>query len=228
LDLIILAGGFGTRMQAVSQGTPKALLPVGDKVFLDKILSKIARLDVSQIYLSLYYKPELFEEYLRHCDYHVDITPLIEPEPLGTGGAIKYIIENTSISDPFFVLNGDTLSNTNLDKMNDRFFKRNYDALVGISHVESASRYGTVKVESDRLVFFSEKGSSSYGWINNGHYILKQDVFNNLSGNFSIEYDVFPNQAEKNRLGVFKVYNDNFIDMGIPEDYEKLCKMLEV
>ena len=163
-----------------------------------------------------------------HSDYKRKITSLIEPEPLGTGGAIKYIIENTSISDPFFVINGDTLSDTNLDKMNDRFFKRNYDAMVGISHVESASRYGTVKVECDRLVFFSEKGSSSYGWINNGHYILKQDVFNNLSGNFSIEYDVFPINAENNRLGVYKVYNDDFIDMGIPEDYEKLCKKLEV
>ena len=226
MDLIILAGGFGTRMKAISQGTPKALIRIGDKVFLDKILTKIAMFDINKIYLSLYYKPELFEEYLRHCDYNRKITPLIEPEPLGTGGAIKYIIENTSISDPFFVLNGDTLSNTNLDKMNDIFFKRNYDAMVGISHVESASRYGTVKVESDRLVFFSEKGSSSCGWINNGHYILKQDVFNNFSGNFSIEYDVFPNQAEKNRLGAFKVYNDDFIDMGIPEDYEKLCKLL--
>ena len=77
MDLIILAGGSGTRIQAISQGTPKALLPVGEKVFLDKILSNIARLDSNHIYLSLHYKPGLFREYLTCSDYKEKITKII-------------------------------------------------------------------------------------------------------------------------------------------------------
>ena len=64
IDLVILAGGFGSRMKSVSKGIPKALLPLDKGVFLDKILNKIINFKVKDIYLSLYYKPELFEKYL--------------------------------------------------------------------------------------------------------------------------------------------------------------------
>tara|TARA_B100000029_G_C17316463_1_gene866411 strand:- start:101 stop:793 length:693 start_codon:yes stop_codon:yes gene_type:complete len=224
MDLVILAGGSGTRISAISQGTPKSLLPIGNLLFMDKILSNVNRYDINHIYLSLHYKPEAFNKYLKNCDYNVKITPIIEPVPLGTGGAIHYIIKNTSISDPFFVINGDTLSNTNLDEIKYRFTKTDYDAMIGISNIENSSRYGKVEFEKDELVQFNEKKRASAGWINNGHYILKKDLFKNFSGNFSIEYDLFPSIVEKKKLGVFKVVNDQFIDMGIPDDYKKLCE----
>ncbi|MCH8012539.1 MAG: NTP transferase domain-containing protein [Candidatus Marinimicrobia bacterium] len=223
--IIILAGGFGKRLQFISQGIPKALLPIGNKVFLDKIFGNIFKLNIDHIYLSLYYKPELFEAYLRSSSYSNRIKPIIEPKPLGTGGAIKYVVESTSISSPFFAINGDTLSNLNLGKMKIAFDESGYDIMVGVSYINNASRYGTVKFEGDRLIDFIEKGSALSGWINNGHYIMNKDVLNDISvGEFSIEFDVFPKLTSDGRIGVFPVIDDDFIDIGIPEDYQRLLK----
>ncbi len=224
LNLLILAGGFGTRLQFINQGVPKALLPVGNQVFLDKILKNILKFDIDHIYLSLHYKPDLFEEYLKNSSHSNKITPIIEPEPMGTGGAIKYVIQNTSISSPFFVINGDTLSNLNFDKMSVVFHESDYDAMIGISFVNNASRYGTVKFEKDCLTEFIEKGNQMSGWINNGHYLMNIKVFDDISGKFSIEHDVFPRLAAEGRMGIFPVLDDDFIDIGIPEDYQRLLE----
>ena len=222
-DLIILAGGFGTRIQSISRGVPKALLPVGDGVFIDKILSKLDKLNIGQIYLSLHYKSELFGEYLKKSSQSNRIAPIIEPEPLGTGGAIKYIINQFAISDPIFVINGDTLSNINFENMRIAFHQSDYDAMIGVSFVENNDRYGTVEFDHDRLTQFTEKnGSHSSGWINNGHYIINAQLFNNMETKFSIEHDVFIKAASEGRLGVFPVEDDEFIDIGIPSDYERL------
>ena len=227
LDPIILCGGLGTRIQSKSKGLPKSLMPVGDKVFLDYVFESLNKYQIKKTILSLHYRPDEFLSYIDQNHFSFEIIPVVEPSAMDTGGAIKYIFDNTPISDPFFVLNGDTLSNTNLDLMKAAFEMSDYDAIIGISYVNNASRYGKVKFNGDCLIEFSEKTSSSSGWINNGHYIFKKKAFNGLSGKFSLERDIFPKLVKKNKLGVFQVVNDSFIDMGLPEDYEKLCKLFE-
>ena len=108
--------------------------------------------------------------------------------------------------------------------MKSAFDQLDYDAMIGISHVVGSSRYGIAKFEGDRLVEFNEKVAASAGWINNGHYILKKNLFKNYSGKFSIEYDMFKKLAGGKKLGVFPVENDDFIDIGTPSDYKKLKK----
>ena len=161
MNLIILSGGFGTRLKKISNGKPKALLPIGNGVYLDLLLDRIMQYNINQIFLSLYYKPELFLEYIIKAKYKNIITPIIEPEPLGTGGAIKYVIQNTSIIHPFFVINGDSLSDINLDQMLKEFEIQNFTAMVGISRVKNAKRYGTVKEKNGQVLFFDEKTNSN-------------------------------------------------------------------
>jgi D-glycero-alpha-D-manno-heptose 1-phosphate guanylyltransferase len=225
MNSIILVGGFGTRLQSVSKNTPKALMPIGKKVLLDLLIERLLKFDVNQIYLSLHYNPEFFLDYLKGFKLENFITPIIESEPQGTGGAINYIIKNSSITSPFFVINGDSLSDINLAQMAAEFDTSNLKAMIGISGVEKVTRYSTV-IEQDGLVLsFKEKGITGAGWINNGHYIFKKEAFDGFSGAFSLEKTLFPRLVQNQELGSFKVTNDNFIDMGIPEDYEKLCKM---
>jgi len=226
-DVIIISGGFGTRLQSVSSGMPKALMPVGDSVYLDLLLEKLFQYAISHVYLSLYFKAGLFKEYVNNSRYKKKLTCIIEPKPLGTGGAIDYVIQKTDVSSPFFVMNGDSLSSIDLNQMMKEFQKNHYKAIVGISEVIDAERYGMVSVQNGKVISFNEKGISEPGLINNGHYIFKKEAFAGFSGAFSLEKDLFPKLVKDQELGAFKVANDNFIDMGIPEDYEKLCKMYE-
>tara|TARA_B100001250_G_scaffold390785_1_gene391052 strand:+ start:105 stop:818 length:714 start_codon:yes stop_codon:yes gene_type:complete len=228
LPVLILAGGFGTRLEKISKGTPKALMPVGNGFYLDLLLEKLFNYNIDHIYLSLYYKSELFQKYVQHSIYENKLTTIIEPEPLGTGGAINYVIENSSISSPFYAINGDSISDINFDTMYIEFKNSQYKAMVGISEVKDAGRYGTVILENGNVVSFNENGFNVRNWINNGHYILVKEVFDGFTGSFSLEKDVFPKMIKNRELGAFKVENDHFIDMGIPKDYKKLCNTFEV
>ena len=227
MDAIVLLGGFGTRLQSISNNVPKALMPIGDGCYLDFLLERIFKFNISHVYLSVHYKYELFQDYVMHTIYGNKLTNVIEPEPLGTGGAINYVIKNSSINSPFFVVNGDSLSDIDLNQMNTEFEIRNSQALIGISSIEDTKRYGKVIVENKKVISFKEKGIVNSRWINNGHYLLKRDVFFGYSGHFSIEEDLFPNLVRNNELDAFKVINDDFIDIGIPEDYLKFCNIIE-
>ena len=226
INLIILAGGFGTRLKSISNGIPKALMPIGNGVYLDFLINRVMQFKINNIFLNLYYKHELFLDYLKATNYIDFIKPIVEPEPLGTGGAINYVIENSSISSPFFVINGDSFSDIDLDQMVEEFKNLNLMAMVGISEVKDAERYGTVTVQNGNVVSFNEKSISGPGWINNGHYIFSKEVFIGYKDAFSIEKDVFPKLAQNNELGAFKVKNDKFIDIGTPSSYEKLKRRI--
>ena len=222
LHLIILAGGFGTRLKPISKSTPKALMPVGDYIYLDLLLDRIIKYNIDHCYLSLHYKPDLFLEYINSSKMKNILTPIIEPEPLGTGGAINYVIQNFSISSPFFTINGDSLSDINLDQMVAEFKNRKLMAMMGISELENVNRYGMVIEKDGDVLSFKEKDAKGSGWINNGHYIFKKEAFDGFSGIFSLENELFPKLLQNKDLGAFRVAKDNFIDMGIAEEYFKL------
>jgi len=227
-SVIILVGGFGTRLRAISGGKPKALMPVGDSIYLDLLLKKVFRYNIKNVYLSIHYQSSLFQDYIRSSSYKNKLIPVVEPKPLGTGGAVKYVIEKSSISSKFIVMNGDSISDIDIARMTSTFDVCDYTAMIGISEVEDAGRYGAVLINDDQVQSFQEKGDGNTGWINNGFYIFRKEAFEGFNGVFSLEKDVFPKLIQDKKLGAFKVIQDNFIDMGIPEDYRKLCKRYEV
>ena len=227
LQLIILAGGIGTRLNPISKNTPKALMPVGDYIYLDLLLDRIIKYNIDHYYLSLHYKSDLFLEFINSSKMQNILTPIIEPEPMGTGGAINYVIQNFPISSPFLAINGDSFSDINLDQMVAEFKNRKLMAMMGISELENVNRYGMVLEKDGDVLSFQEKDAKGNGWINNGHYIFKKEAFDGFNGVFSLERDMFPKIVQNQNLGVFKVHSDNFIDMGTPDDYEKLCERYE-
>jgi D-glycero-alpha-D-manno-heptose 1-phosphate guanylyltransferase len=199
-------------------------MPVGNGVFLDLILEKILNLQLRNIYISLHYQYDLFIKYLSLLSNSGNIIPIIEPRPLGTGGAINYVLNNAHLSSPFFVINGDTLSDINLFEMKNAFDQQNFLAMIGISYLKNISRYGIVKYKRNVAMSFNEKVKQKEGWINNGHYIFSHDFFYRCDNAFSLERDLIPKIIKRHSVGIYKVEHDNFLDMGVPSDYINLLR----
>ncbi len=224
-DMIILAGGFGTRIQTVSKDIPKSLLPVGKRVFLDYILDWLAEYEIKRVILSLFHKSEQFLSYIEKHKFDFEIIPIIEPEPLGTGGAVKYVLENIEVSNPFGVVNGDTLFDFDLTDMVNSFERLSSSTMIGLSHVNRPDRYGTVRFDekTNKALSFDEKIMGGSGWINNGCYLFRTDVFREFDGEFSMEKDFFPGLVKAKELFVHPV-RGKFLDIGIPAGYNKIVE----
>jgi len=222
-DVVILAGGLGTRIELVSKGRPKALLPINGRVFLDFVIEEVSKYEIGTIYLSVYYCSELFKDYAAAHTTASQLIVVVEPRRLGTGGAVAYVTQTFNLTDPFFIINGDTLSFINLNDMERNFNNSSCDGMLGITYVKNASRFGTVTVDQNGLSGFIEKGNIRSGWVNVGYSIFRPQLFSEYFGSFSLEHDLIPKLARNGSLEAFKT-DEDFIDIGTPEDYYRFVR----
>jgi D-glycero-alpha-D-manno-heptose 1-phosphate guanylyltransferase len=228
-EAIVLAGGFGTRLQKVVSDLPKPMAPVKDKPFLEYILDYLHRYGITKVVLSTGYMHEKVEEYFGKDYKGMQLNYAVEEEPLGTGGAIKYALEKIS-GEIAFVLNGDTFYDVNLRTFYDLHRESGADISLALRPVDDTSRYGSVQTDDKhRITAFVEKAATNgRGLINGGLYIIPQSIFekiNNFTANFSVEKDIFERYYSKYGFFGFP-FDDYFIDIGIPEDYERANKEL--
>jgi len=226
--LIILAGGFGTRLKSVLNGTPKPLADINGVPFLFYLFENWEKQGFNHFILSLHYKSESIMEYveslketiLKNCK----IQYIVEPVPLGTGGAISYLLDNIEINDYFFVVNADTWIEQGYPQLN-----KNVDNIIGVINVQDTSRYGKVNFNKDNLILQFDEKAESYlsGYINAGIYKLSRTIFKNWGGKpYSLEKDLFPKLVTKQML-FCELLETNFFDIGVPEDYQKFCNYIK-
>ena len=218
--VIILAGGFGTRLSAVVKDLPKPMANINGKPFLHYIFQSLQRQNIENVILSVGYKHEIIQDYFQDNYLGIAIKYAIETEPLGTGGAIKHAF--SFVDDDAFVLNGDTFFDVDLSKLrNDKS-----DLFIALKPMKNFDRYGTVELNAaNKIISFNEKKQCESGIINGGVYYLKKSLFDKIktATKFSFEKDIL----EKHVLGLhFQgiIFDSYFIDIGIPEDYEKAQK----
>jgi len=217
--VIVLAGGFGTRLRSVLKGLPKPLAPVDGKPFLFWLLKNLERQGIEEVVLSLYYQAELIEHALKEMQFSMRVQTVIEPTPLGTGGAAAYVVHQKEGVQDFLLLNGDTwLGDSIVDMINTS------SPAVGLVEVSDTSRYGKVEWREGMVSKFLEKQPEvGQGWINGGIYHLHASEFNNWNGTaFSLERDYLPECVREGRLHVQTLQTD-FIDIGVPESYKYFC-----
>lgn len=222
-ESIILAGGFGTRLREVSGNIPKPMVEVGDEPFLYKLMKKLESDGCSKIILSLHYQSDYFISRINK-DKPVDckVCFCIEDIPLGTGGALKLASKYVS-SEKFIALNGDTYQDINYKD----FYDESSSANLYISAVktDNCDRYGVLQFDNQlNVLSMSTKGTDKGGYINSGTYVVnKKEISEYKSDIFSFEKDFI-----EKFTGTFKAYvHDNFfIDIGIPKDYQRACKLL--
>ena len=215
--VIILAGGFGTRLSTVVKDVPKPMAPINGKPFLHYIFKELQHQKIKQIVLSVGHLKEVIQDYFQDSYLGISIQYAIENEPLGTGGGIKHAF--SFVEDDAFVLNGDTFFDIELSKLK----KTVADISIALKPMFNFDRYGTVELNNEnRIVSFNEKKHCEHGLINGGVYYFKKSLFDKIETErkFSFEKDIL--EKHLNNLQIQGTVFDNyFIDIGIPEDYKQ-------
>lgn len=220
-EAIILAGGFGTRLTSVTD-VPKPMAPINGVPFLQILLDDLLVKGISTFHLAVGHQHEVIVDYFGANYMGCKVNYIIEDSPLGTGGAIKKALENIN-SETIFVLNGDTFFDVDLELMAQQHKVKNAEVTIALKPMENFDRYGAIEFNDDlRITKFSEKQFCENGAINGGVYLLPTNLFDVLTfpDQFSIEQDYFENYySQKNFFGF--IDEGYFIDIGIPEDYER-------
>lgn len=219
----VLVGGLGTRIQKVLHGTPKPLAPIRGRPFLDLLLNKLKGEGFTDVVLLAGHQGKMFEPYRdRSRDFGLDIEVVVEPRPLGTGGAVVHALKQMKESaESFLLVNGDTWLEGSLRKLREVPVSATDPLVLGLVYQEIADRYGLVERSADgRVERFLEKQPGRSGWINAGYVVLHRSLFENLKSGetLSLEKDIYPRAPRPQTVEL----SGTFIDIGVPEDYAQL------
>ena len=224
MEAVILAGGFGTRLQKVVHDVPKPMAPVAGKPFLSYLLDQLDRNGCTHAILAVGYKKEIIQDFFGSHYKGISLSYSVEDEPLLTGGALKKALRQVT-EDVAVVLNGDTFFSVDFSKMIDFHKQVHSDATLAVKGLHDFSRYGTVHFNDDyRITRFVEKKACQEGFINGGVYVLNRTLFGDISQDkFMMEKDFLEKYVDSKVFSAFPC-DGYFIDIGIPEDYEKANK----
>ena len=220
-EAIILAGGFGTRLRGIVDDVPKPLAPVAGRPFLAWLLDRLAASGMRRCILATGYLSELIEQRIGTSWQGMDIAYSLEPEPLGTGGAIRLAATRLQ-GDAAHVLNGDTWLEYDPAALEDAARASNAPMAIALARVDDVARYGAVDIDHGRVAGFREKGEAGPGWINAGCYFLGAEALAALPAReaFSFEQDVLQPRVQAGVVTAFTA-TSGFIDIGVPEDYAR-------
>ena len=223
MEVIILAGGLGTRLRSVVKDVPKCMAPVAGKPFLWYLLRYLTRFDVNRVILSVGYLREVIFEWIDEVrdTFPFEFDYAVEEEPLGTGGGIKLALGKAE-SDNIVILNGDTFFDVDLNQLMLQHRDSKAEVTLALKPMKDFDRYGQVLTVGDYISQFIEKKQCDEGDINGGVYVIRRatKLMDDLPRKFSFEKEVLEKNTGSRTLAGFR-HNGYFIDIGIPEDYSR-------
>jgi mannose-1-phosphate guanylyltransferase len=221
---IVLVGGEGTRLRPLTSTVPKQMLPIVERPILERVLEHLGSHGVGEAVLSLQYKPDSFTAaYPDNVVAGVRVLYVIEPEPLDTAGAVRYAAEQAGIDDTFVVINGDILTDLDLDALVAFHRAQGAEGTLRLYPVADPSRFGVVVTDDvGRVRDFIEKpeGEAPSNLINAGTYVFEPEFLTRvpLLERVSIEWVTFPAMAAEGRL--FAMAEPSYwLDVGTPEAF---------
>ena len=225
MKAVILAGGFGTRLRPLTLEIPKPIVPVFDRPFLYYQIDLLRQVpDVDEVILSLNFRPERIEARVGDgAEAGLPVRYRVEPHPLGTGGAIKFA--SRGVRDTLLVVNGDVLTDIDLNAVVARHRERRALATVVLTPVDNPSAYGLVETDADGNVrrFLEKPGPNEItcDTINAGIYLLEPATFDRIPDDtaWSIERQYFPSLVARGETFVAHVDRGYWIDIGTPASY---------
>ena len=233
LKTLILAGGKGTRLASVVPDLPKPLAPIAGRPFIQIILSQLASHGIIDVNISIGHMAEQFPKILGDTFGTTKLQFLIEPFPLGTGGAVKFAAQQlcTEKNDELLlVINGDTIFDLSLSDFISTANSIAFDVLIALKKKSEQARFATVNLFADnRIEHFAAKplAESESSYINAGIYLIRNPLglLSQYPDTFSLETD-FLAKAVKSHFLMGYPATDLFLDIGIPSDYQRAQTLL--
>lgn len=222
MKAVVLAGGLGSRLRHITDRVPKPMAPVAGVPFLEYILDHLVACGAAEIVLAVSYKWEQIRDHFGTQFKGVPLRYSIEAAPLGTGGGMRLAAEYLDAED-VVVLNGDTLFPVDLQGMVKQHRESKAQLTMAVKQVDDAQRFGRLRVDdSGTIDAFLEKRNCGPGLINGGVYVINKALFGltRPGASFSFEKDLLEPRVAEIRPRAF-LSDAYFIDIGIPEDYER-------
>jgi mannose-1-phosphate guanylyltransferase len=225
MKAILLAGGKGTRLRPLTVHTPKPIVPILGRPFLYYQIDLLRQVpEIDEVILSLNYQPRRIEEIFGEGEgLGLRVRYVVEPMPLGTGGAVRYA--GDSLTESVVVFNGDVLTQVDLGAVLRLHRERKAKATIVLTPVENPSAYGLVETDADGTVrrFLEKPGDDEItcNTINAGIYVLEPETFDRIPKDtaWSIERSYFPSLIERGETFVAYIYDGYWIDIGTPAKY---------
>ena len=220
MQAIILAGGLGTRLREVVHNLPKPMAPVGNRPFLEIVLEKLAAQGFEKIILSVGFMAEKIMCHFGARCFGMDVVYAVEEMPLGTGGGVRLAMEQVTV-DHVFVFNGDTYIDLEVNSVEQLWQQRKRSIIIG-REVPDTARYGRLAVKHGIALGLCEKMCDGPGLINAGCYVIKRSQMARFDPGipFSLESDFLAPSIADGDFDSF-VTSGMFIDIGVPEDYQR-------
>lgn len=216
MKAVLLVGGIGTRLRPLTYRIPKPLVPVLGKPLLMHVIDSLPP-EVDEVIIPIGYKKDMMEDYLVKNPPKRKVTLVDEPQPLGTGGAVKNVEDYLVDQGMFLVINGDSLSSIDVARFISFHREKAGIASISLWTADDVTPFGVVEIDEDgRIRRFQEKPKQEEAFsrlINAGAYALEEDVLSFIGKGFvSMERDVFPLIVDEGMYG-FK-FDGYWIDCG--------------
>lgn len=226
ITVVIMAGGFGTRLDPFTKVLPKPLIPINDKPIIEHIIDSFVEYGVNDFHLTVNYKSSILKAFFHDRDPDYKVRFIDEPEPMGTAGSLQFT--KKSIENSFFVTNCDIIIETDYAEIL-RFHREQKNAitLVG-STIHHQIPYGTCILNNSGLLERIEEKPSYDLIINTGMYLLEPKVLNYIpeTGKYHMTYLIEKIIDEGFNVGVFPISEDAWIDVGQWKEYKKATEKL--
>jgi dTDP-glucose pyrophosphorylase len=218
--IFLMAGGYGTRLQPLTNDTPKPLLNVGSRPILETIISQFVKSGFYNFYISTHFKSELIKDYFKNGElFGASIKYIDENEPLGTAGSLGLLPDNLPDS-PIIVMNGDLLTKVDFHNLLDFHNKNTAIATMCVREYDFQVPFGVVNINENKVNKITEKPVHSF-FVNAGVYVLNRELIGDIDGESKLDMtDLLAKEANKRGVGAFLIH-EYWLDIGQMSEYEQ-------
>ena len=219
--VFIMAGGFGKRLQPLTNSTPKPMLNINGKPILEIILSQFINYGFKNFYISTFYKSEIIKNYFKKGEHlNVSIKYVEEDKPLGTAGALRLLPFNT-FSSPIIMMNGDLITKVNINNFLTYHYESKSDLTIGATKYEFEVPYGVIQTEEQNFKSIVEKPKQKF-FVNAGIYIIDPKLIASIAkGPIDMPTWINKISTDENKVNIFPIF-EYWVDIGNKNQLEKV------